>query len=61
MYGLEFLEVYPDYKCKDNSSSMDNDNWFECDRDFICENNLPQNDWVIDYDSPNSYHNWVDP
>lgn len=88
VYGLEFLEVYPDYKCRNDSISNHNtlpfhqtikanhdidfdyqvdqvdqsqSNWFECDRDYICDNNLSPEEWVIDYESPNSYHNWVDP
>ena len=61
VYGLEFLEVYPDYLCRNTTSLSLNYDWFKCDRDFICDNDLPVNDWRIDYDSPDSYHNWVDP
>lgn len=30
-------------------------------REFICDNNLPQTDWRIDYSNKDSIHNWVDP
>ena len=55
MYGLEFLEVYPDYEC---FISM---KWVNCDREHICTDHIPKNEWRINYDSENSYHNWVDP
>ena len=54
---MEFLEVYPStYSCLKHGL------WVPCTRDEICDNNLPQKDWKIDYKKyPETYHNWVDP
>ena len=35
--------------------------WVNCDRKHICTDNVPKDEWRINYDSENSYHNWVDP
>ena len=36
--------------------------WYECKKEYICENNLQFGSEVrIDYDSRDSFHNWVAP
>jgi len=57
VYGLDFLEKYPAYECKQPDGS-----WSTCDREEdICDKNLTAANWRIDYDADNSYFNWVDP
>ena len=58
VYGLEYLEIYPDYYCYDIRTNE----WDSCDRETdICDKNLPRDQWQINYNSSKSYHNWVDP
>mmetsp|Transcript_39692 Transcript_39692/g.60825 ORF Transcript_39692/g.60825 Transcript_39692/m.60825 type:complete len:329 (+) Transcript_39692:107-1093(+) len=55
-YSLPFLTVYPDYECLEGGV------WVECDRQTdICDPNLPKDEWRINYDSPDSFRNFVDP
>ena len=56
VYGLGFLEKYPDYQYLDSS-----DNWVEIDRQLICDKSIPEDKWRINYKNDTSYHNWVDP
>lgn len=56
VYGMEFLTVYPEYEC------FINEKWQACDRETqICDADLPNEFWRINYDGENSYRNWVDP
>ena len=32
-----------------------------CEREHICNDKLPSDEWRIDYSSKESFHNWVDP
>lgn len=53
VYGLQFLEDYPDYQCNTTGK------WETCTREFICNNNLADSSWRIIIDEDN-YKNWVD-
>mmetsp|Transcript_490 Transcript_490/g.961 ORF Transcript_490/g.961 Transcript_490/m.961 type:complete len:209 (+) Transcript_490:108-734(+) len=54
---LPFFEVYPDYQCLDSQTQT----WIDCDRENdICKPDLSPDLWRINYDSTNSFHNWVD-
>jgi hypothetical protein len=59
--GLGFLTAMPNdgrgFLCYDSLSQM----WNQCTRDFICNSELDKLNWRIDYNAPNTYHNWVDP
>ena len=56
VYGMEFLTVYPDYQCYEGGE------WITCDRQTdICDAGLSADLWRIDYESENSFRNWVDP
>ena len=56
LYGLGFLTLYPDYQTLDASAK-----WVETDRQIICAQDIPQNEWRINYENETSYHNWVSP
>ena len=57
VYALPFLTKFPDYECLDQGSQT----WQSCKRTTICDDNLPSDQWRIDYTSPDSFKNWVDP
>jgi len=57
--GVGFLTALPNkgngYLCQDDQTH----NWSQCNRDYICDSG--HQNWKIDYDSPNTFRNWVDP
>lgn len=57
-YGLTFLERRPRYLCQQEGQET----WSSCKAEDICGQNLEYpNQWRIDYESTESYFNWVDP
>ena len=59
VYGLTFMTVKPEYLCRSSEASP---NWQACSSEQICDNNLVfQKQWIVDYESSDSYYNWVDP
>jgi len=61
MYGLPYLEKTPDYQCIKDA----NIGWVPCLAPEICimKDRLAKynTEWRINYDSKESFHNWVDP
>lgn len=59
--GIGFLYALPNkgngYQCQDPLTLL----WSQCNRDHICEHQLAPETWKIDYSSPNSFKNWIDP
>ena len=61
VYGIVFLELITEdaYECILPGTT---DKWTSCDRQKdICDRKLPKDKWRINYDTPRTYHNWVDP
>jgi hypothetical protein len=54
VYGLGYLTVYPQYLCQQG------DTWHKCERAEICSSAMPVSAWKIDYESPRSFHNFVE-
>ncbi len=53
-YSVSFLELYPHYEC---STDM-GETWKPCKNTDFC--NKPEVKWRINFDYPDSLHNWVE-
>ena len=56
IHTLPFLESYPDHECQQPDGT-----WASCEREHICSSELQGGQWRIDYTSPDSWYNFVDP
>lgn len=55
IFILPLFEAYPKYLCLDHESNS----WRSCEREQLCQN--PETVWMIDYNSDESYLNFVSP
>lgn len=56
IHTLPFFEAIPDYECRQPDGA-----WVSCKREHICGQELVGDQWRINYQSPSSMNNFVDP
>lgn len=55
VYGITFLTDLPAYECKDALQR-----WKTCTAEEICQNDMAAKYWRVDYESKDTYINWVE-
>lgn len=61
VYGLEFLEVFPEYLCLNQTASSVE--YFSCNHTYIYDNNFCHDHslFKVDVSDQNYFKNWVSP